>query len=382
MPSHSDQVRPFPWSSLEALTRAEATAWNHLLLWIAARARLEDLERAFASLLGVRCEVIPRGVRCGDARDTATTGFGVLIEAAECDDGKVRILLDIEPALAAHAVALATQRDAGTVVLRAQPSARIAGAFAAVLATALRRVHTDKFLRVAGTGASPDLAEAMASGDASYTIARITVLLGDAAYDARVVAPEAVLAWAPNPPWSRDDLARLGPVPISVPIVAWSALWSAAHWVETRPDDALVLSDWPLRRVSGHWCGGPVWLASPFAELGVRARFDEAGALVLGRELDVLYASTDPMSEKEDNAIVTTVGDALVSLRVELANAVMPARDWAALAPGAIVRLGHRIGEPVILRVGGVPVARGDLIDIGGEVGVRIIERVSDPDCP
>jgi flagellar motor switch/type III secretory pathway protein FliN len=47
------------------------------------------------------------------------------------------------------------------------------------------------------------------------------------------------------------------------------------------------------------------------------------------------------------------------------------------LARGDVLALGRRIGEPVILRVGGVAVARGDLVDIDGEVGVRITERVA-----
>jgi flagellar motor switch/type III secretory pathway protein FliN len=34
------------------------------------------------------------------------------------------------------------------------------------------------------------------------------------------------------------------------------------------------------------------------------------------------------------------------------------------------------VGEAVIVRVGGVAVARGELVEIDGEVGVRIVERI------
>ena len=54
----------------------------------------------------------------------------------------------------------------------------------------------------------------------------------------------------------------------------------------------------------------------------------------------------------------------------------MPAREWASLGEGDVVALGRRVGEAVTLRVGGVPVARGDLVEIEGEVGVRIVERL------
>jgi flagellar motor switch/type III secretory pathway protein FliN len=56
----------------------------------------------------------------------------------------------------------------------------------------------------------------------------------------------------------------------------------------------------------------------------------------------------------------------------------MAAREWAALTSGDVVSLGRRVGEAVVLRVGGVPVARGDLVEIDGEVGVRIVERLAD----
>jgi flagellar motor switch/type III secretory pathway protein FliN len=36
------------------------------------------------------------------------------------------------------------------------------------------------------------------------------------------------------------------------------------------------------------------------------------------------------------------------------------------------------VGEAVVLRVGGVPVARGDLVEIDGQVGVRIVERLAE----
>jgi flagellar motor switch/type III secretory pathway protein FliN len=98
--------------------------------------------------------------------------------------------------------------------------------------------------------------------------------------------------------------------------------------------------------------------------------------------MDSLDEANAPMSAEGSDAVLTTIGDALLSLRVEIATAVLPAREWAALGPGAIVMLGHRVGEPVVLRVGGVPVARGDLVEVDGQVGVRIIERVSDADCP
>ena len=73
--------------------------------------------------------------------------------------------------------------------------------------------------------------------------------------------------------------------------------------------------------------------------------------------------------------LVDAVGDIPVVVRVEIGEATMTAREWAALRPGDVVTLGRRAGEHVVLRAGGVPVARGELVTVDGEVGVRVVER-------
>ena len=67
--------------------------------------------------------------------------------------------------------------------------------------------------------------------------------------------------------------------------------------------------------------------------------------------------------------------DAPVVVRVELGSVEMKAREWAELAPGDVVALGRRVGDPAILRVGGVELARGELVQVDGEYGVRIVSR-------
>ena len=75
--------------------------------------------------------------------------------------------------------------------------------------------------------------------------------------------------------------------------------------------------------------------------------------------------------------LIDAVGDVPVLVRVEIGEAQMSAREWATFGRGDVVALGRRVGEPVILRVGGVAVARGDLVELEGEVGVRIVERLA-----
>ena len=83
--------------------------------------------------------------------------------------------------------------------------------------------------------------------------------------------------------------------------------------------------------------------------------------------------STQPT---DADALVATLGDVPVLVRVEIGEAVLPAREWAALGRGDVIALRRPVGHPVVLRVEGVPLARGELVEIDGEVGVRISERL------
>ncbi len=83
------------------------------------------------------------------------------------------------------------------------------------------------------------------------------------------------------------------------------------------------------------------------------------------------------MSEANDtDVLVEAVGEVPVVVRVEIGVAEMRARDWAAITPGDVITLRRRIAEPVVLRVGGIEMARGELVDIEGDVGVRVTERI------
>jgi type III secretion system YscQ/HrcQ family protein len=121
---------------------------------------------------------------------------------------------------------------------------------------------------------------------------------------------------------------------------------------------------------------GRVLLAAPTATAGVRAEIGEDGTLRALAAVGALTPVEAPMDPEDKDALLTTIGDVPVLVRVEIGEATMPARDWASLARGDVVPLGRRVGGAVILRVGGLPLARGELVDVEGEVGVRIVERM------
>lgn len=73
------------------------------------------------------------------------------------------------------------------------------------------------------------------------------------------------------------------------------------------------------------------------------------------------------------DSLAEAVGEVPVVVRVEIGTAQLSAREWSQLGPGDVLTVGRRVKEPVSIRVSGVEVARGELVDVEGEVGVRIL---------
>jgi flagellar motor switch protein FliN/FliY len=63
-----------------------------------------------------------------------------------------------------------------------------------------------------------------------------------------------------------------------------------------------------------------------------------------------------------------------VELAVEIGRTHMTIRETLALGPGSIVTLNRLAGEPVDLLVNGKPIARGEVVVIDEEFGLRVTE--------
>jgi flagellar motor switch/type III secretory pathway protein FliN len=212
----------------------------------------------------------------------------------------------------------------------------------------------------------------------------MTVVLGDEAFAAR-----ATFAWsaAGQPgrlplPWTRTSLGALGATPLRLPLVATTLVLSVADVATLGPGDVVLSPGWrPVR--DGATLRGVAHLAAPGDDVGVRVDLVEGGRVVLRGEREPLCGAEDGMNGNDSRgALVEAIGDVPVVVRVEVGEAVMSARDWAELGPGDVVGLGQRVGERVLLRIGGVPVARAELVDLEGEVGVRIVARLAEETSP
>jgi flagellar motor switch protein FliN/FliY len=111
----------------------------------------------------------------------------------------------------------------------------------------------------------------------------------------------------------------------------------------------------------------------PFAEPAA------AGAPV---DVDFAVDPGAPLESVPDAAAAAHDGDLArlhnvpVELAVEIGRTHMTIGDTLGLGPGSIITLNRMAGEPVDLLVNGRPIARGEVVVIDEEFGLRVTEVV------
>jgi len=96
------------------------------------------------------------------------------------------------------------------------------------------------------------------------------------------------------------------------------------------------------------------------------------GVLVIGAQLTVAGAAIGA-----GDARLEAVLDVDLPLVVRFGRAVMPLRALADLGPGSVVDMGRSPDEPVELLVGERLIARGEVVIVAGNYGVRITELMT-----
>jgi flagellar motor switch protein FliN/FliY len=83
-----------------------------------------------------------------------------------------------------------------------------------------------------------------------------------------------------------------------------------------------------------------------------------------------------PSPAAAEAAELERLHDVPVELAVEIGRTRMTIRETLALGPGSIVSLDRLAGDPVDLLVNGKPIARGEVVVIDEEFGLRVTEVV------
>ena len=84
--------------------------------------------------------------------------------------------------------------------------------------------------------------------------------------------------------------------------------------------------------------------------------------------------TTSPVAGAPGGAELERLFDVPVELAVEIGRTHMTIRETLTLGPGSIVTLNRLAGEPVDLLVNGKPIARGEVVVLDEEFGLRVTE--------
>lgn len=172
---------------------------------------------------------------------------------------------------------------------------------------------------------------------------------------------------------------RLSDVKVALPLEAGYGFLPGRELLSVQAGDIVMLDHFGPKPVTG----GPVWL-----RLGggvFPGHLDGDGVTMLGSfylRAQAMPQSTQESSEGEGGAPEGTshpANEALlrelpVQVTCEIGRVTLSAREVLELRPGAVVPVGRPLAGPVDLTAGGRVIARGELVDVEGEIGVRVTE--------
>jgi flagellar motor switch/type III secretory pathway protein FliN len=332
----------YPWGALEPLSRAAAQVATGARQ--ALHASAQRTAHALSELLELPCELIVKRTLLGRVPalgqtlwlSRETLALGVLVE----------------PALAAFLAARVLRRAEPLSDPEAALSPALAGLiFALAVETARRSGVATSLL-----GAPPVGEEAL--------VAEVTLLLEGRPFSLTVhVVGAAVVTQEPR-------LAQLGELPLKLPLVVASVAVKRDELLGLEPGGALLVSEGATIDAEGAGYG---ILVGPHSERGIRVELRPEGRLVVGGTTETrLTVEHENTSDNEGETLTDVLLETPVVVRVELGAVSMSAREWARLGPGDVIETGQRIAEPVVLRIAGREMGRGELVNVDGQVGVRI----------
>lgn len=381
-------VAPFPFARLPKIGGRDCA-----LLRIGARSLPLTLPAAaldtLAALLGAPLRVEPAPLEtcpAGALADCTADPLVAIIVETGVSPRAPRLAIELDARFASCLVDRALGGTAGhELPTPLSPLADVAcGVLAYLGARALHAAGAAATHRVRTVVTSP-AALARAIGDAGSLVWPTHVTLGEDSGVVRAWIPETALH-APSPLAWRAGAEALASLPIALVLEVGHATVTAAELATLTPGDVVVLDGASVRlagqqvsgadaRRAGQQVAGTgvlraagatrtrwlVTIADGVARLEGRARNEERR---MTRDTTTASRSGDAME---------LVGDAPIELRVELARISVPLEDLAQLKPGEVIATGRALGAEVVLRAGERVIATGELVDVDGELGVRVL---------
>ena len=90
-----------------------------------------------------------------------------------------------------------------------------------------------------------------------------------------------------------------------------------------------------------------------------------------------MFASFEAEPEQKQSNSIDLLLDVPLQISVELGKAVMTIKDVLALGPGSVVELNKMAGEPVDIVVNDKLIAKGEVVVVDENFGVRVTDIVT-----
>jgi type III secretion protein Q len=369
------EIAEFPFARLPKLSRracAELRRAARRLPLSAPDAAVAQL----AALLGTTPRATPAPIEVcppGALAECVTDPLVALVFATAPGPHAPRFAVELDARLAACVVDRALGGTAGPNI--PAPHAPLPDLACGVLDYVGARVATAfgpaQQLELRGVVTSPS-ALALAVGDEGCLVWPANVILGDDHGVVRAWIPDAVDLPAP-PPRSPDPSWRQA-LCVTLAVDGGAATLLTTELASLGPGDVVLLDRHRLRlhgaALEGVASVRAVGTAAPRWDAILRDGDAVLNGHSHGEPPRMSNHSTQPDPVQ---AALSVVGDAPIDLRVELARVALTLAEIAALRPGEVLVTGRPLGAEVVLRAGERAVATGELVDVEGELGVRIL---------
>jgi type III secretion system YscQ/HrcQ family protein len=229
----------------------------------------------------------------------------------------------------------------------------------------------------AATDRWDDVDRALAKGECALW--PVAVRVGDFSGSAALIMPASAVRAVRE----RDPLwaARVEALDVSASLVCARSL-VAREELEGLSAGSVIVLGAPLFKTDAGSIAGPMTLSLGPVECPVS--FDATSVRCEGEpraRRSLAMATSDDENKPMNSTGATDPGArtallATVPVEVEIviARGIFAVGEVAAWRPGEVIALPTRVGEPVEIRAGGRLVARAELCDVDGEVGVRVLE--------
>ena len=188
---------------------------------------------------------------------------------------------------------------------------------------------------------------------------------------ARIFLPDATLAHllqnATPPPLAATPAAFR--VPLALRLVAGTARLTRNEVTTLSPGDVVLFDAHGVKTAALEpTSGGRVALGGHWLEAEVAF---EQGRWQFG--INDITPRGDRAMSGESMTTTQLGADAVLAVEAVVGRTTMTFSDIARLKPGQILVADRSIGEPIDIVVGGAVVARGELVDVEGRLGVRVL---------